>query len=79
MTVLNETILQRALARERVFIPDAGGTQEGHTVKLSENIPEEEKVAVCNALRGYYGEAAVADCKRKFLSDFSGRDYCGCL
>lgn len=71
MAVLNETILQRALARERVFTPGAGGTQEGHTVKLSENIPEEEKVAVCNALRGHYGEAAVADCKRKFLSDFS--------
>ena len=71
MAVLNETILQRALARERVFTPGSGGTQEGHTVKLSENIQEEEKVAVCNALRGYYGEAAVADCKRKFLSDLA--------
>lgn len=71
MAVLNETILQRALAREKVFIPGTGGTQEGHTVKLSENIPEEEKVAVCNALRGEYGEGAVADCKRKFLSDLA--------
>lgn len=71
MAVLNETILQRALAREKVFIPGTGGTQEGHTVKLSEGIPEEEKVAVCNALRGEYGEGAVVDCKRKFLSDLA--------